>query len=144
MIFSMNFTTRESGNRSWSLPDMKTNLSPSKILMKLLHSFSWYEILWCMQGGDSILINLRYNGWELILISPESKPIKYSRYLWTRTIGKWRNLIKLSTSRCYQRLPFKRRLRNRPYHVVEKLLHRILVQVEAPKIASVRSYRIRR
>lgn len=73
------------------LPDMKTNRSPSKIFMKLLHSFSWYDILWCMHGGDSILINLRYNGREFNLILPESNPIKYSRYLRTRNGRRWLN-----------------------------------------------------
>lgn len=65
-------------------PDIKMNLSPSKILMKLLHSLSCIEILWCRQGGDSILINFKYNGREFNLISPESNPIKYLRYLWMK------------------------------------------------------------
>jgi hypothetical protein len=62
-------------------PEIKMNLSPSKILMKLLHSLSCIEILWCRQGGDSILINFKYNGREFNLICPESNPIKYLRYL---------------------------------------------------------------
>lgn len=121
---------------------MKTKRSPSKIFIKLLHSVSYFDTLWCIHGGDSIFMNFKYNGSEFIFISPERRPMKYSRYLQN---NKMRIFIVMSAAGIsFHFIPSIGRLSNRTNIVFKKLLHGVFIQVlNVPRVI-VRFYWVRR